>query len=315
MALHASAGRHSSPSSFRRVSIAIPASVVEVYDDDARRTVLVGRIARAAAIFRVSEIIVYPDRGRGKQVGERRFISLLLEYLDTPQYLRKHLFPRRPELRYAGLLPPLRTPHHPTEGRMSRLRGGEVREGYVFRRGGRLWVDVGVERPIPLLTPPAPPRTTSRVTVRITKTGKEVVASPSSPPEGVYWGYRVLDEKRSLGRLLRRRGGYDLVVATSRKGVPVQDVWEQLRRSWVGASRILLLFGGPGEGLYEIVRREGLDLPQLVDFVVNTVPGQGVATVRTEEAVLLSLAVLHLLEMTRIGGRGEEKGDSSKGKA
>ena len=277
--------------------------MVEVYDDDARRTVLVGRIARAAAIFRVGEIVVYPDRGRGRQVGERRFISLLLEYLDTPQYLRKHLFPRRPELRYAGLLPPLRTPHHPTEGRMSRLRGGEVREGYVFRRGGGLWVDVGVERPLPLLTPPAPRRMPGRVTVCLEVGGGEVVARLSSPPAGVYWGFRVVNVGLSLVGLVRRfrggrvkGGGGGLVVATSRWGVPVWEVWEEFGERLVECRRVLVLFGGPREGLREIAARVGADLSSLADMVVNVVPGQGVATVRTVEAVEAAMAVLRVAE-------------------
>ena len=39
---------------------------------------------------------------------------------------------------------------------------------------------------------------------------------------------------------------------------------------------------------------EGLDLDVLVDFVVNMVPEQGTATVRTEEALFASLAVLNV---------------------
>lgn len=36
----------------------------------------------------------------------------LLEYLECPQYLRKHLFPVCDDLRYAGILNPLDAPHH-----------------------------------------------------------------------------------------------------------------------------------------------------------------------------------------------------------
>jgi predicted SPOUT superfamily RNA methylase MTH1 len=53
-------------------------------------------------------------------------------------------------------------------------------------------------------------------------------------------------------------------------------------------------FGAPARGLHEIVKDEGLDLNDVVDFVVNMVPEQGTETVRTEEALFASLAVLNV---------------------
>jgi hypothetical protein len=55
-----------------------------------------------------------------------------------------------------------------------------------------------------------------------------------------------------------------------------------------------LAFGAPALGLNEIVAREGLRLEDIVDFVVNTIPLQGTETVRTEEALIASLAVLNI---------------------
>jgi predicted SPOUT superfamily RNA methylase MTH1 len=46
--------------------------------------------------------------------------------------------------------------------------------------------------------------------------------------------------------------------------------------------------------LYEIAADEGLRLEKLLDFVVNTFPCQGTETVRTEEALLATLAVLSI---------------------
>lgn len=66
-----------------------------------------------------------------------------LEYLETPQYLRKTLFARSPALRFAGLMNPLDAPHH--------LRVDEwfgYREGCVIRRpvkeGKGSWVNIGL---------------------------------------------------------------------------------------------------------------------------------------------------------------------------
>jgi predicted SPOUT superfamily RNA methylase MTH1 len=54
---------------------------------------------------------------------------------------------------------------------------------------------------------------------------------------------------------------------------------------------ILIAFGSPTQGLYEIAKLEGLKLDEIVDFVVNTIPDQKTETVRTEEAIIASLAV------------------------
>jgi len=52
-------------------------------------------------------------------------------------------------------------------------------------------------------------------------------------------------------------------------------------------------FGAPSRGLYEIAEEEGAKLEAIVDFVVNTIPEQGTATVRTEEALLATLAIFN----------------------
>ncbi len=65
-------------------------------------------------------------------------------------------------------------------------------------------------------------------------------------------------------------------------------------KKWGGSQQVLVAFGAPSRGLHEIVKEEGARLEDLVDFVVNTIPEQGTATVRTEEALLASLAILNI---------------------
>jgi len=54
-------------------------------------------------------------------------------------------------------------------------------------------------------------------------------------------------------------------------------------------------FGAPTQGLQEIVAQENLRLDEVADFTVNTIPDQGTETVRTEEALYASLAVLNTI--------------------
>ena len=132
-----------------KLAVAIPVSVVSDIPHLREKTLEVGLIGRAMALFRVDEIIVFSDKMAAyNQKKDRTLIVTLLSYMETPQYLRKRLFKIKPELRYAGILPPLRTPHHPIEKRARKLKKGEYREGVIVavNEQGSL-VDIGVEHP------------------------------------------------------------------------------------------------------------------------------------------------------------------------
>ena len=276
------------------LSVAVPASLVSDIPHLREKSLKVGLVGRAAAIFKVDEIIIFPDSPDVDQSRDASLISVILSYMETPQYLRKRLFKIRPELRYAGILPPLRTPHHPLADKIRDLRVGEYREGVVVSsaRDGSL-VDIGVERPV--LVPDRRLQIDNRVTVRITKLGTRPRAALASRDEiEEYWGYRVAVADVPFGQLVKK-GPFDLVVATSRYGIPIMEIEEELAGRWRESHRILVAFGAPTEGLREIVAREDLALDGVADFIVNMIPDQGTETVRTEEAVYASLALLNCL--------------------
>jgi hypothetical protein len=277
----------------KRLVIAIPASIISDTPHLREKTSKVGLIGRACAIFRVDEIIVYADNPREKQTADLDFIVTLLEYLETPQYLRKRLFKLEPQLQYAGILPPLRTPHHPASGKAWTLKIGDYREGVVVSQAKEgLLVDVGTEQ-LALLRDKQH-AVGERLTLQIVKTSGHIevqAAERSEVPD--YWGYVVTAQLGSLTRAVQDAGA-DLVVGTSRKGIEFADVADKLAARWTAAGSILVVFGSPARGLHEIASDEGLRLEELMDFVVNTVPGQGTETVRTEEAILASLAVLNV---------------------
>jgi len=258
------------------------------------KTLRIGLIGRALAIFRVDEIIIYPDIPSQDQTRDASLIEAILSYMETPQYMRRLLFKIRPELRYVGILPPLRTPHHPTQNRKGDLKIGEYREGVVVSSGKRgIRIDIGVETPV--FVPNVQVKTNSRVTVRIREKGKQLIGELADPDEiQIYWGYKVNVSKFSLSHLLKDRR-YDLVIATSRRGDPIMKIAEKLLDRWKRSRRVLIAFGSPTQGLQEIVRQEGIKLENVVHFIVNTVPNQGVKTVRTEEALYATLAILNTL--------------------
>jgi predicted SPOUT superfamily RNA methylase MTH1 len=276
----------------KKLTIAIPASVISDTPHLREKTSKIGLIGRTAAIFRIDEIIVYQDDPKNNQPQNTKLITTLLTYIETPQYLRKSLFKLDPQLQFAGILPPLRTPHHPLNRKAKNLKVGEYREAVTLSRTkeGTL-VDIGVEHPALLREKQW--ALGKRLTLQIISTGERVEAQTASRDEiPSYWGYTVTAEK-SFVKLLENRK-FDLTIATSKIGDNFRDAAEKMSGKWKKANSTLVALGAPTRGLHEIVRDEGANLKVLVDFVVNTVPEQGTETVRTEEALLATLAVLNV---------------------
>lgn len=272
--------------------MAIPASLVSDIPHLREKTLRIGMVGRAAAIFGADEIIIFSDAPKRNQNREFNLIASILSYMETPQYLRKQLFKIKPELRFVGVLPPLRTPHHPLQNRVKDLVDGEYREGAVIAhtQDGTL-VDVGVERHALIRNKKM--QINTRVTVRIRKTKRLLGAEVVNRSEiAEYWGYQVTRSRLTFGKLLKKNA-FDLVIATSKYGKPFVDVLEELANRWKASRKILVAFGAPTRGLYEIANQENLD--DVADFVVNTIPNQNVETVRTEEALLVTLGILNYM--------------------
>lgn len=245
------------------LTILIPSSLTLDTFDKRIKTYKISQIARAAAIFRVAKILIYKDT----EYDNSRFISLILRYAETPQYLRKKLFPLRDELRYVGVIPPLRTPHHPTHSKVEQLSIGEVREGFVSK--GK--IDIGVDELAPFES------RYERVTVKVVSKDPLKVERCEPPPQ-TYWGYetRVVG---SLGKTLRKLDS--IIVFTSKKGEPLKIPYKD----------VAFVFGSPHRGVHEILADEGLDPTDFSDLIVNTIPNQGAETIRTEEAIFATLAI------------------------
>ena len=210
-----------------------------------------------------------------------------------------------------------------------------------LRAGARVTLAMGASRPDKLAPPPtamalasAAPRGGLPATL----------ARPGAPRDegGLYWGYTVrlarsLAEVVSGGSHGRGErvagggsgggggGGYDLTIGTSERGVDAREAVPRALRGIGGGGaggtkaspqqqqgrtrhlphgpppfqHALVVFGGPA-GL------EAADAgaPSMFDVWVNTCPGQGSRTIRTEEAVLVSLAALQpaLTAARSVGG-------------
>jgi len=275
-----------------KLAVAVPASVVSDTPHLREKTSKIGLIGRAAAVFRVDEVVVYADNPKVDQSRDLDLVATLLLYMETPQYLRKRLFKIEPRLQYVGILPPLRTPHHPLKGKAANLKVGEYREGVVLPETKEgLLVDIGVEQPALLREKQF--AVGKRVTLQIVKAGRQIEVQAVNGEVPSYWGYKVTVEQHSLKKLIENRK-FDLAIGTSIKGAKWADIVGELAGKWKKANSVIVAFGAPTRGLYEITRGEGWQLGEAVDFVVNTIPRQGTKTVRTEEAVFASLSILNM---------------------
>ncbi|XP_044634564.1 putative methyltransferase C9orf114 homolog isoform X1 [Equus asinus] len=323
------------------LSVALPGSILDNAQSPELRTYLAGQIARACAIFCVDEIVVFDEEGQDAKTVEGEFrgvgkkgqacvqLARILQYLECPQYLRKAFFPKHQDLQFAGLLNPLDSPHH-----MRQDEESEFREGVVVDRptrpGQGSFVNCGMKK-VFCLTDEEPGSEMSsdppkllqlevkidknlepglRVTVRLnqrqlpeSKTCRGKVVSSQDPrtKAGLYWGYtvRLASCLSAVFAEAPFQDGYDLTIGTSERG---SDVASAQLPSFRHA---LVVFGGL-QGLEAGVDADpNLEVAEpsvLFDLYVNTCPNQGSRTIRTEEAILISLAALQP-GLTQAGAR------------
>jgi predicted SPOUT superfamily RNA methylase MTH1 len=276
------------------ISIAIPSSLVKDTPHLREKVSKIGLIGRIASIYKIEEIIIYLDKFYSEQFKEARLISLILEYMEMPQYLRKYTFKIMPQLKFVGILPPLRTPNHLVTNKIEDLRPGDIREGIVINSDRKIsLVNIGFKK---LAKVKYYLKEGSRVTIRIKSVKKEIWANPVTKEEiSIYWGYRVIFPKTSLGDIIRRMK-YDVVIATSKHGRNVNECINELNDKWEKAKSILIIFGSPAHGVDEHLLKENIITDDVTNLKINMILDQGVETVRTEEAVNASLSILNLVD-------------------
>ncbi|XP_035040719.1 putative methyltransferase C9orf114 homolog [Hippoglossus stenolepis] len=290
------------------VSVALPGSVLDNAQSTELRTYLAGQIARACVVFCVDEIIVFDEEGDDVKSTEGEFTGIgkkgqacvqlarILQYLECPQYLRKWFFPKHQDLQYAGLLNPLDSPHH-----MRIDEESEYREGIVLDRptkpGQGSLVNCGMRKEIRI---DKQLQSGLRVTVQLnemqnqeSKISKGVVVAPHVPRSegGLYWGYtvRLASCLSAVFTESPYKEGYDLTIGTSEKGSDMDQT------TLSPFKHLLVVFGGL-QGLEASLDAdqdlEVNDPSVLFDIYLNTCPGQGSRTIRTEEAILISMSGL-----------------------
>lgn len=266
------------------LSIFVPNSFLSESKDIKVRTYKVGILGRALAVFNVNRIVIYNDSQNedGSNEDDGKFMTEVLNYMNTPQYLRKRAFPIKAELKHVGILPPLRAPHHPVNDSPD---VGDYRQGFTVKRNKKgTFVDIGMDK----LAFCKEQLTVNKIfSFKITKLAKEVIVTPDIPDD-IYWGYEVISSNKSLKNSLKLVKP-DFVVETTRYGESINSIFDILQSKVQNSNNVAILFGGPYSSIQENVSSGNYDLIKL-----NSIPNQGTETVRTEEAVVATLSLFNL---------------------
>ena len=267
----------------QNLSIFIPDSFLSETKDVKLKTNKVGLIGRALALYRVNQVIIYKDLAQESSDNDGDFIAEILAFMNTPQYLRKEAFAIKPELKYVGILPPLRAPHHPVN---TDLDVGDYRQGFTVKRNKKgTFVDIGLDK----LAFCKDQLTVKKIfSFKIVKVAKEIIVTPEEP-EDTYWGYETISTHKSLKNSLKLVKP-DFVVLTTRYANTINTIFDEMAEKVEKANNIAILFGGPYSSIEENIESSNWDLVK-----INTIPNQGCETVRTEEAVSATLAIFNLL--------------------
>jgi len=264
-----------------KLSVAIPESSLS--DDSLKidKTRKISVLARACAIFKIDTIYVYQD-GDNKQDGS--LLVMILKYLETPQFLRRRLFPKMNDLKFAGVLHPLKIPSHITPANAKKINRGDVREGIVVSVKGKRFVDVGINQLVQFFGKTSIGK---RVTVQFKEGYPRLSVKEIEKSEvPVYWGYAI-KERANLFSLLNEWKGN--IIITSRKGKTATK--EQISKYTSSEQPTLVVFGSPEKGVHEILGGKMKNVQNAK--TLNFFPNQATQTVRLEEALLGTLAIIN----------------------
>ena len=265
-----------------KLSVAIPESSLSDESLKIDKTRKISVLARACAIFKIDTIYVYQDGGNYKQDGN--LMVMILKYLETPQFLRRRLFPKMNDLKFAGVLQPLKIPSHITPANPKKINRGDIREGIIVSVKGKRFVDVGVNQLIQFFGKTGIGK---RVTVQFKEGYPRLSVKEINKIESpTYWGYSV-KERSNLFSLISEWKGDTII--TSRKGRTATK--EQISKFTTSDKPTLVVFGSPDKGVHEIIGGKMKNVQNAKSL--NFFPNQATETVRLEEALLGTLSIIN----------------------
>ena len=272
-------------------SIILPSTILENTNNLLEKTLKLGQIARIAGIFKISKIFIL--KTNTKQDSDLEFIKKILEYLNTPQYLRKKKYSIDKDLKHVGRLPPLATYLHHLSKKEENLKNGEIREGLILE-SGKHWitVDIGIEFPLKIMKF-VEKNKNEKLFIKILKSEEKIDYSIIFKNEiKEYLGYDV--RITTLTKIMKNKE-CGLILGTSKKGVRIFEVIKKIKNDLIKNKKISLIFGSAKLDIFKLFKKYNINIEKEIPYIINFLPNQGVRTIRTEEAMLIALSSLYSL--------------------
>ncbi len=301
-----------------QIFVAIPDSSLSDEKNLREKTIKIGRLARSFAIFGVNKILLYKDptfTNNGK--SDQKIMKLILDFLNTPQYLRKLIFPLNPALTNIGLLPPIKAPQHKKKINFKDVKPGDLRIGCLYHRNSlnnlisdnnintkrkfllnsvknryKFYIDVGLDLPIPFVGEGIEGQ---KLVIKFIDNypNLKAVRATEHEMEREYLGYDILNVD-SLDIYIKSLEPKTFVVFTSRKGRNFNNLDSQFNELIKKFNTLLIVFGSPSKGIDKIYPNYQT---QPNSMYLNLFPNQKTETIRLEEAILGTLAIFnHILQ-------------------
>ena len=296
-----------------RIFVALPDSSLSDEKNLREKTIKIGRFARAFSIFGVKKIIIYKDPTIKNINSDKLLMKLILDFLNTPQYLRKLIYPLNHELSYIGLLPPIKAPQHKKKIKLSELKKGELRIGVIYHRNSVInkifsnkvtnnkkflinlrkknyeyYIDVGLDFPIPFLGEGIDGQ---KIIVKFIDSYPNIKAIKATETDidKEYFGYDIVSIN-SIDEFLRKLDPNTFVVFTSKKGIFFKNIESQFKDIIKKFETLLIFFGSPSKGISDIYP----NFKKINNSMyLNIFPNQKTDTIRLEEALLGTLTIFN----------------------
>ena len=272
--------------------MAIPDSFLYGIKSEIDSTFKIFQLSRALSIFRVENIHIFHDKILNPKSNEVDLIITLLEYLDTPQYLRKRIYPKLDALKYVGKLHPIRAPHHKDKNSLNKIKNGEVRVGIIEKKGDTFYADVGLESLIKYIGKIK--QSGKKVNVKLIRKNNHLQAFDIEEHNinEIYWGYKVSYFNSLQDILIRYKKSNTILTSKNSEYFSTKSQFFNQLKNYVNVdTSILTVFGSPQYGLKEIFAKERIDISKYYSF--NFFPFQGTQTIRLEESIFGVLSILN----------------------
>jgi methyltransferase len=279
-------------SNLLRFDVSIPDSFLYDVSTESDKALKIFQLSRALSIFRINNLFIYHDKILKPRQNDLDLMITILEYLDTPPYLRRRLYPKLEILKNVGKLHPIRSHHHKDRIEIRNLRSGEIRVGVIENTQGKYFVDVGFG--IPVEYNGKHNQSGRKVNVKILKHKNFINAIDIEKNEitELYWGYNVHHIK-DLKNIVEKFPLSNIIL-TSRHSKYFNASDNEFSRipDSLSNKSILVVFGSPKFGLDSILSKENMNISKYYSY--NFFPNQGTQTVRLEESIYGVLSILNI---------------------